>query len=52
MILSYTHQKGWCEKMHKKIPYENPDDAWRTGCPIVDKLILDLHPYMIIKRKE
>jgi len=44
-ILSYIHHKGWCKKSHRKLEdYVSPDEAWRTECPYVDKIMLLLFP--------
>lgn len=45
-ILCFVHFKGWCGKMHNDPKLIDQDD-WRTGCPLVDRIVLDLYPPVI-----
>ena len=45
-ILTYIHYRGWCSKLHKEPDKKRP---WGGGCPVVDRIILDLYPPMIFR---
>ena len=45
-ILSYIHFKGWCNKLHITREQASKNESWKTGCPIADRILLELFPPM------
>lgn len=44
-IYAYVHTKGWCAFLH----HDRHDKPWSQGCPLADRILLDLFPPMIFK---
>ena len=49
-IYSFTHNIGLCKFAHKTRQDMNPEEAWRSNCPVLDRMMLEWYPMTLIKK--